>query len=327
MRAAVVSELGAMENLHINDVAEPALDGTPGQVLIRVRAAGVNFADTLMVRGSYQDKPDLPFTPGLEIAGEVLQCAPGAGALKPGDRVAAMVGHGGFAEQALALAANCWKLPGTVDDVTGAAFPVAYGTSHLALTGRGDLRAGEWLAVHGAAGGVGLTAVEIGARLGARVIAAARGAEKCAVAKSKGAEFTIDTGSEDVRERIKQITGGRGADVHFDPIGGDAFKAALRAVAPDGRIIIIGFASGEVPKIPANILLVKNVTVIGFYWGAYLSIDPARIAASFEELLGWLAAGQIRPYVSHRFALEDAAAALGTLLARKSAGKVVITMD
>jgi NADPH2:quinone reductase len=213
-----------------------------------------------------------------------------------------------------------------MDYAAAAGFPIAYGTSHLGLVHRAALKAGETLLVHGAAGGVGLTAVEIGKVLGATVIATASSADKLAVAKSYGADHLIDYSREDVRERVLAFTGGRGADVVYDPVGGDAFDASLRCTAFEGRIVVIGFASGKIPQIPANHLLVKNITAIGFYWGAYAKERPAAVRASFAELLGWYAAGKLRPLVSHRFALDEAPAALKIMAARKSTGKIVLTV-
>ena len=325
MRAVVCRELSGLDGLSIEDLPTP--EPGPGEVRIRVGAAGLNFADSLIIEGRYQKRPDLPFVPGMEIAGRIESCGSGVAGFAPGERVMATLDHGGFAEQAIAPASQVVRLPDSVDDLTAAGFAVAYGTAHGALTWAGRLRMGETLVVHGAAGGVGLAAVECGKILGARVIATARGRERLSVAEAHGADAVIDTGAEDVRARLKALTGGRGADVVFDPVGGELFEASLRAIAWEGRLLLIGFASGKIPQIPANLLLVKNASAIGFYWGSYREHDPARVHASFEELLSWHAEGRLRPHVSEVLPLAEAKAALAMLIGRKSTGKVVLAMD
>jgi len=295
-----------------------------GGVRIGVEAAGLNFADTLIVAGKYQIRPAPPFSPGFEVAGRVLECAAGVSRCRPGDRVMAVIEYGGFAEEAVAPEDCVFVLGEHVDPVVAAGFPVAYGTSHLGLTYSARLTAGETLLVHGAAGGVGLTAVEIGKRLGARVIATAGGAEKLAVAAAAGADHVLDSRSEGLREAIKELTQGRGVDVVYDPVGGPLFEVSLRATASGGRILLVGFASGEVPQIPANILLVKNIAAIGFYWGAYRTLAPKAMQRSCEELVRWLGDGSLRPHVSQTFPLADAVQALKALKARKTTGKVVL---
>ena len=323
MRAVVCNAWGGPEILIVEEVEPPALD--PGGVRIAVKACGVNFADTLMVAGTYQTKPDLPFSPGLEVAGEVLECASGVVGVEPCQRVIATIDHGGLAEQAVAAAVRVIPIPTVMDFTSAAAFPVAYGTSHLGLAHKAQLRAGETLLVLGAAAGVGLTAVEVGKKMGATVIACAGGAEKLKVAAEYGADHLVDYAAEDIRARVKDLTAGRGTEVVYDPVGGAAFDGAMGAVARGGRILIVGFASGQVPQIPANILLIKNVTAIGYYWGAHWTLDVALVRRSFDELLAWYGDGALKPHVSHTFALEDAATALRTLAERKSTGKVVIT--
>jgi NADPH:quinone reductase len=325
VRAVRCRRWGGTADLTIEDIDSPEL--TPGSVRIAVRAAGVNFADTLIIAGQYQNRPPLPFTPGFEVAGEVVACAAGVTRWRPGDRVLAVVDCGGFAEEVVAPESNVCGLPDAVDDITAAGFPIAYGTSHLGLKYRANLAAGEILLVHGAAGGVGLTAVEIGRRMGATVIATAGSGAKLKVAAEYGAEHLIDYRSEDIREKVKEITGGRGADVVYDPVGGDVFEASLRCTAAGGRILVVGFASGTVPQIPANILLVKNLTVIGYSWGPYRQLAPEMMKASFAELLVWLAEGKIRPHVSRTFPLEQAREALDALRARRSTGKIVLTVE
>ncbi len=325
MRAIVCRELTGLDGLALEDwpVPEPG----PGEVRIRVRAAGLNFADTLIIKGQYQDKPALPFVPGMEVAGQIERCGEGVAGFVPGDRVMATPDHGGFAEEVVTAASNVVRLPDSIDYVTAAGFAIAYGTAYGALVWAGRLRPSETLLVHGAAGGVGLAAVECGRALGARVIATARGAEHLEVASAHGADALIDTASEDVRARVRELTEGRGADVVFDPVGGELFTASLRSIAWEGRLLVIGFASGQIPQIPANLLLVKNAAAIGFYWGSYRRHDPARVRAAFEELLGWQADQRIRPHVSEVRPLGQAKSALERLLGRQSTGKVVLTMD
>ncbi|MGE5516017.1 MAG: NADPH:quinone oxidoreductase family protein [Bacteroidota bacterium] len=322
MRAIVCPAFGAA--LELRDVASPPL--SPGQVRIQVAAAGVNFADTLFIAGKYQEKVAPPLVPGMELAGTVVELGADVVGLAVGDRVMAAVTGGAFAEQAVAEQTDVIRLPDALDFVTAAGFPVAYGTSHLGLKAKAGLKSGEVLVVHGAAGGVGLTAVEVGVALGATVIATAGGPDKVRVALDHGAHHGIDYKTEDIRERVKELTGGRGADVIYDPVGGDVFDASLRAVAPDGRILVIGFASGAVPQIPANILLVKNVTVIGYWWGAYRKLNPALVRESLAECVQWWADGRLHPHVSQTLPLEQAADALALLKSRAATGKVVLTV-
>ena len=299
----------------------PAPEPGAGEVALSVRACGVNFADTLMVAGTYQETPSLPFAPGLEVCGVVTEQGPGVSDPAVGTRVAAMCGAGGFAEIATAPAAACVALPDTMPDADAVALQVAYGTSQVALGHRARLQPSERLLVLGAAGGVGLTAVEIGALMGAEVIAVARGADRLDRARRKGAHHLIDSETADLREAVRALGG---ADVVYDPVGGEQWKAALRAANPEARLLPIGFASGEVPQIPANILLVKNLTVIGLYWGAYYRFAPGVLGQSFRKLLAWYSEGRIRPHVSQTVALEHANDALDLLRDRRATGKVVI---
>lgn len=323
MRAVLCNAFGEPESLIVGEAPAPPLQ--PGAARVAIHAAGVNFADTLMIAGTYQEKPPFPFTPGLEIAGEVVEAAPDVADLRPGDRVLGTVAYGGYADEAVVPAANLTPIPDSMDYVTAAGFPVAYGTSHGALDWRARLRPGETLLVHGAAGGVGLTAVEIGKAMGATVIAAAGSAEKLAVARAHGADHLLDYRQESIRDRVRELTQGRGADVVYDPVGGDAFDASLRCIAWEGRIVVIGFAGGRIPQIPANILLVKNCDVIGFYWGSYRRRKPETLRRSYARLLAWFEEGRLRPHVSERHDLAEVAAALRALKARRSTGKVVLT--
>ena len=322
MRAVLCTKWGGPADLSVGEAPEP--NPRPGQVLIAVEAAGLNFADTLLIAGKYQEKPPLPFVPGAEAAGKVLEVGERVTRLRPGDRVLAMLAGGGFAEQVAADEGDVMAIPEAMDFTTAAGFPIAYGTAHGALVWRAALAPGEVLLVHGAAGGVGLATVEVGKALGATVIAGAGGPDKLAVAEAHGADMLIDTGEADLRGRVKALTDGRGADVIVDPVGGDVFDASLRCIAWGGRIVVIGFAGGRIPQIPANILLVKNVSAVGFYWGSYRRRDPARIQAQFEQLFRWYRAGRLKPHVSHVLPLARVADAMALLLGRKSTGKVVL---
>lgn len=317
MRAFQITSFQAAPALR--DIPAPA--PAKGEVQVQIAACGLNFADLLMAKGTYQDTPPPPFTLGMEVCGTVT--AQGEGVTTPaiGTRVVVFGGHGGLAEKGVFPAALCRPVPDTLRPEVAAGVMVAYGTSHLALTRRARLQPGETLLVLGAAGGVGLTAVEIGKLIGARVIAVARGADKLAVAQAAGADHLIDSDTQDVKSAVKALGG---ADVVYDPVGGDAFKAALGACKPEARVIVIGFASGDVPQVPANILLVKNISVSGFYWGGYLKFQPEALSESLSDVLGWLADGRLSPHVSHVLPLERAAEGLDLLRSRASTGKVVI---
>lgn len=293
-----------------------------GEVLLKIAACGLNFADLLMGKGKYQDTPKPPFTLGMEVCGTVAALGPEADGLKVGDRVAVFGGQGGLAEYGVFAADRCRLVPDSMTDAEAAGFMVAYGTSHLALTRRARLQAGETLLVLGAAGGVGLTAVEVGKHLGATVIAVARGEDKLAVAQRAGADHLIDAGADLVAE-LRRLGG---VDVVYDAVGGQGFMDALRACKREARMLAIGFASGDVPKVPANHLLVKNVDVLGFYWGGYLTFNPGALGDSLAELMDWYDRGWITPHISHTYPLAEADKALQLLADRKSTGKVVVTM-
>ncbi|MGK8235529.1 NADPH:quinone oxidoreductase family protein [Roseovarius sp. MS2] len=295
----------------------------PGEIRVRIAACGLNFADLLMIKGAYQDTPEPPFTLGMEVAGTVDALGPGTDGPAPGTRIAVFGGQGGLADYGCFPADRAVPLPDAMSFADAAAFQVAYGTSHVALDHKARLQPGETLLVLGAAGGVGLTAVEIGKQMGARVIACARGADKLAVAQEAGADHLIDAATQDIRNACRALGG---VDVVYDPVGGDQFTAALRACNPEARILTIGFASGDVPQIPANHLLVKNITVMGLYWGGYLKFRPEVVTQSMATLFDWYAAGRLRPHVSHLLPLEQAAEALDLLRLRKSTGKVVVTL-
>ena len=319
MRALQISQFGTSPHLRAVPVPQPG----PGEVLLRTAACGLNFADLLMIEGRYQDTPALPFTLGLEVAGTVKAIGPGVTGVACGTRVAAVPGSGGLADYVCVPAARCVVLPESMSFVQAAAFQIAYGTAHLALDHRARLQPGETLLVLGAAGGVGLTAVEIGKRMGARVIASARGPDRLAVAQRAGADVLIDSDTPDLRADLRAAGG---VDVVFDAVGGPAFLQALRATRPEGRLLCIGFAGGDVPQIPANLLLVKNLSVIGLYWGGYLGFRPQVLTSSMATLFTWFENGILTPHVSEVLDLDRAAEGLDLLRGRKATGKVVITL-
>ena len=321
MRAVLCRAWGEVETLTLEDVAPPKVG--PDQVLIDVRATAINYADAIMVAGRYQTKPPLPFSPGLETAGVVAACGDGVTRFKPGDRVMAILPYGGLAEQALADEAETFAIPAGMDFDEAGAFPIAYISSHVAIRWQGRLERGETLLVLGAAGGVGLTAVEIGKAMGARVIAGASTAEKLAVARERGADDGINYATEKLTDRVMELTGGKGADVCFDPIGGDLFDAALSALGWGGRILLVGFVGG-VQQIPANRLLVKHRAALGsslryFRWHA-----PDKLKISVDELLQWHREGKLRPLVSDRLPLERSVEAIRRLTDRQAHGKLVV---
>ncbi|MCX7889238.1 MAG: NADPH:quinone oxidoreductase family protein [Rhodobacteraceae bacterium] len=317
MRALRLSRIGERPEVAEIPLPEPG----PGELRVRIAAAALNFADLLMVRGEYQVRPELPFTLGMEAAGFVDALGPGTAGPVPGTRVAVVAGTGALAEFGCFPAAACIELPDAVPFEAAAATPVAYGTSYIALSDRAALGPGETLLVLGAAGGVGLTAVEIGRLMGARVIAVARGTPRLEIARAAGADLLIDSDTGDLRAALKAAGG---VDVAYDPVGGPAFDAALRALRPGGRILAIGFASGTVPQVPANLLLVKNATVIGFWFGGWMEAFPDRVRDGLGRIFRWQAEGRLRPHVSHVLDLEGAVAGLELLRSRAATGKVVV---
>jgi len=306
----------------VSDIAMP--EPGPGEIRIRIHACGLNFADLLLSRGQYQERPALPFVLGMEVAGTIDALGAGVTGASVGQRVAAFASSGGLAEYACYPAAACLPIPDAMSFEHAAAFMVAYGTSHVALDHRARLKPGETLLVLGAAGGVGLTAVEIGKQMGARVVAVARGADKLAVAQQAGADVLIDSDGADLKAAFKGLGG---VDVVYDAVGEPAASAALRALRPEGRFVVIGFAGGQVPQFPANLLLVKNIDVIGLYWGGFASFRPQVITDSLKTLMGWYAKGQLHPHVSHSLPLSRAGEGMELIRSRKSTGKVVITMQ
>ncbi|WP_030539416.1 NADPH:quinone oxidoreductase family protein [Sphingobium sp. DC-2] len=324
MKAVICPDFAPVDALTCGDF--PAPQAGPGELVINVAAAGVNYPDVLIVQGKYQTKPALPFVPGSEAAGHVAAVGEGVQGFAAGDRVAAFTGSGSFAEQVRVPATQAWPVPGAVDLHVAAGISITYGTSYHALKDRGQLKPGETLLVLGAGGGVGLTAVELGKLMGARVIAAASSAEKLALAKQQGADELIDYAREDLRERVKALTGGQGVDVVYDPVGGPMNLTAIKSLAWGGRLLVIGFAGGEIPSIPANLLLLKSASAVGVLWGNTVRADPARQGANMRQLLDWLAQGKLRPVIDRRFAMPDIVAALQHLEARKVKGKVLLTI-
>ncbi len=322
MRAVVVDRWMEPSELEVREVPDP--EPGPGTLEIQVEAAGCNFFDILIVQGRYQVRPPFPFTPGGEIAGVVRRIGHGVEGFAPGDRVIATLATGGFAERAIAPAKGVHPLPPGMSFEEGAALPIVYPTSYAGLVYRADLQKGEDLLVHAAAGGVGIAAVQIGKALGARVIATAGGADKCAIAAREGADHVIDYREEDFVERVKELTDGRGADVIYDSVGGDIFDRSLKCIAWNGRLLVVGFASGRIPEVRANRILLKNIAVTGVHWGAYLVNEPEKVPETFRALLDLHAAGAIRPVIYARHSLEELPAALEALGGRKTYGKVVV---
>lgn len=322
MKAVLCKAWGPPESLVVEE--RPTPQPGPGQVLVGVKACGVNFPDTLIVQGKYQFKPELPFSPGGEVAGTVLALGEGVQGFAVGDGVIAATTWGGYAEEVVAEAGRLIPMPDDMDFPVAAAFTLTYGTSHHALKDRAKLQPGETLLVLGAAGGVGLAAVELGKAMGARVIAAASSEEKLALCRAHGADDTIDYSREDLRERIKQLTDGRGVDVVYDPVGGDFSEPALRGMAWNGRFLVVGFAAGRIPSLPLNLPLLKGCAIVGVFWGAFTRNEPQRNAANLAELMQWIGDGRLKPHVSATYPLERAADALNDLLQRKVQGKAVL---
>ncbi len=323
MKAVLCRKFGPPSDLVLEDIDSPRAG--PGQLVISVAACGVNFPDTLIIQGLYQYKPDFPFSPGGEIAGVVKEVGAGVSMFAIGDRVIAANTWGGFAEEVAVEADRTMAMPEGMDFETAAAFTLTYGTSHHALKDRAALQPGETLLVLGAAGGVGLAAVELGKAMGARVIAAASSADKLAVCRTHGADELIDYTSEDLCARIKLLTDGRGVDVVYDPVGGAFSEPALRSMAWRGRLLVVGFAAGKIPRLPLNLVLLKGCAIVGVFYGAFTRAEPQRNQANLEELVRWVKKGKLRPHISARYPLTQAAEALQELLNRKVQGKVILT--
>jgi len=323
MKAVLCKEYGPPEKLVVEDV--PSLKAGKGQVVVSVKAAGVNFPDTLIIQGKYQFKPEPPFSPGGEVAGVIKEVGEGATGFKRGDRVIAAATWGGFAEELVADADRLVRMPDEMDFVSASAFVLTYGTSYHALKDRAQLQPGETLLVLGASGGVGLSAIQIGKTMGARVIAAASSDAKLAVCKSNGADELINYATEDLRTRVKAITAGRGVDVVYDPVGGSYSEPALRDMAWNGRFLVVGFAAGDIPKIPLNLALLKGCSIVGVFWGAFTRNEAQKNRRNNEELMELFVAGKVKPHIHATYPLERAVEALNEVLLKRVSGKVVLT--
>ncbi|MBI3373194.1 MAG: NADPH:quinone oxidoreductase family protein [Betaproteobacteria bacterium] len=323
MKAVLCKQFGPPESLVVEEVAAPVAG--KGQVVVAVKAASVNFPDVLVIQNKYQVKPPLPFSPGSEMAGIVKSLGEGVTEARPGDRVIAFSAYGAFAEEVVVDAARLIPIPEGMDYVTAASFLLTYGTSHHALRNRADAKVGETLLVLGAAGGVGIAAIEIGKILGLRVIACASSGDKLTVCREHGADETINYATEDLRERIKALSAGKGVDIIYDPVGGAYAEAALRSSNWRARFLVIGFAGGDIPKIPLNLPLLMERSIIGVYWGEWTRRTPEEFAAAVRELGGWFREGKLKPHVSATYPLEKAAEAIRLLADRKVKGKVVVT--
>ena len=323
MKALLCEQFAGLDELKIRELPDPEV--TPGKVLIEVSAAGVNFPDGLTVQGLYQVKPPLPFVPGAEICGRVAQVGEGVSHLKEGDRVIGLPGVGGFAERVVMDAQLAFPCPDGIPDQEAGGLLAAHATAHHALRQRGKLQAGETLLVTGAAGGTGLAAVQIGKAIGAKVIAVCSTQEKLDIAKANGADVLINYSEKDLKTELKEITGGKGVDVVYECVGGDAFDACVRNMAWDGRLLVIGFASGNIPSLPANLALVKGFSLVGVFWGTWTQKDPAGFMKNMQELVQWYAEGKVKVVVDEAFPLDNSVDALKKVMSRKVAGKVVIT--
>lgn len=325
MRAIVCKKYGPPSDLVLEEL--PGLKPGPKEVLVSIKACSVNFPDTLIVQGLYQFKPELPFTPGSDISGVVKEVGEGVSHLKPGDEVFGMVMTGGFAEEAIVAAKMCFPKPPNMDFPIAASFLMAYGTSYHALKDRAKIKEGETLLVLGASGGVGLAAVELGKILGARVIAAASTDEKLALCKEYGADEVINYTTEDLKSRVKELTENKGADVVYDPVGGPFSEAALRATGWDGRFLVVGFAAGEIPKIPINLTLLKGCSIVGVFWGSFAMKFPNENIKNTMELMQLFSQGKLKPHIHGVYPLEDTVIALEEMMNRKVRGKIIIGVD
>jgi NADPH:quinone reductase len=324
MKALLCKQFGLPESLVVQDVDSPVLDAR--EVRIAVHAAGLNFADTLMVAGRYQLKPPMPFSPGMEVAGIVTEIGSIVTRVKKGDRVMANCFYGGFAEERCVPEDMVFPIPDQVSFATAATLPITYGTTYHALTDRAALKAGEWLLVHAASSGVGLNAVELGKLMGGRVIACSSTDEKLEIAKGYGADEAINYSRESIRDRVMEITAGHGADVVFDPVGGDVFDESLRCIAWEGRLLVVGFAAGRIQQIPANQVLLRECQVVGVNTAQYIKYKPEEYRSRFNMLLGWTAEGKLRPLISATYRLDQVPSAMAALTARSVTGKIVIVI-
>ena len=324
MRAMMSESPGGPESLKLMELPSKPLG--KGQVRINVKAAGVNFPDTLIIADKYQFKPPRPFAPGHEVAGAVTEVAGDVKEYKVGDRVIAAIGHGGYATEVVADQGQLLPMPSNMSYEDGAAFTMTYGTSYYALKQRSSYQPGETLLVTGASGGVGLTAVELGALLGLKVIAAVGSDEKMEICRKYGATMFVNYSKEKMRDKVKELTGGNGADIIYDAVGGDALDESVRCINWYGRLLVVGFAAGRIPQLPANLALLKSCDVRGIFYGAWRAREPKEARRNFDDMLWWYAQGKLKPHVSMRFPLEKSAEAMNALLSRKATGKVVLTM-
>ncbi|WP_373087163.1 NADPH:quinone oxidoreductase family protein [Sneathiella sp.] len=324
MKALVCKEFGDPDILVMEEIEEPKI--VPGKVKIAVHSVGLNFPDTLIIAGKYQVKPPFPFSPGMESSGIVTEIGEGVTNVAVGDRVMASHSIGGFAEYVLAPENNTYKIPDNMPFDQAAGFPVTYGTTYHALVDRGNIQPGEVLLVHGAAGGVGLNAVELGKALGATVIGTVGSDEKIDIVKQYGASHVINYSTENIKDRVKELTDGKGADVIYDPVGGDAFDQSIRCINWNGRLLVIGFASGRIAELKTNLVLLKGCSVVGVFWGEFGRRNPAKNRANFMAMLDMVEAGTLKPHVSRHFPLEKGADAMKALLSRKTTGKIIITV-
>jgi NADPH:quinone reductase len=322
MKALLCTRYGTADDLELADIPDPKPG--PGEAVVRVAAAALNFFDTLIIAGKYQTKPDMPFSPAAEFAGTVESIGAGVTALSVGDRVLGYAGYGAARKRVAIAAEKLVKMPAAVDFDHAAGLCVTYGTTLYALKDRAQLKRGESLAVLGASGGVGLAAVELGKLIGARVIACASSPEKLDFARKHGADEGIDYSKEDLKDALRRVTGGNGANVIYDPVGGAYAEAALRSISWEGRFLVVGFAAGDIPKLPLNLVLLKSCNVLGVFWGAWIARDPAGHRANTEQLLAWVAEGKLSSHVHAVYPLSEAAAALKAIAARKVMGKVIL---
>ncbi len=322
MKAIVCKQFGPPSSLSLEDIKNP--EPKENEVLVEVKACGVNFPDTLIIQGLYQFKPELPFTPGSDIAGIIKKVGSAVKHLKPGDEVFGFVMHGGYAEQVIVPGNACFKKPPMMDYPIAASFMMAYGTSYHALKDRARLKEGETLLVLGASGGVGLAAVELGKLMGAKVIAAASTDEKLQLCKEFGADELINYSTEDLKSRIKELTNKKGVDVVYDPVGGDYAEAAIRGMAWEGRYLVVGFAAGDIPKIPLNLALLKGCAIVGVFWGSFAMKTPKKNMQNTMELMQWYGAGKLKPHIHKIYPLKETSKALEEMMQRKVRGKVVI---
>ena len=325
MKAVLCKQFGPPDSLAIEEVPSPRAG--PGEVVISVKAASLNFPDVLIIQNKYQFKPPLPFSPGSELAGVVKEAGAGVAGVRAGDRVMAFTTYGAFAEEVKTEASRVLPIPSSMDFTQAAAFLLTYATTDHALRDRAALAAGQTLLVLGAAGGVGLAAIDIGKALGARVIAAASSEEKLALCRQHGADATINYAAEDLRERLKALTEGRGPDVIYDPVGGPYSEPAFRSIAWRGRHLVVGFAAGEIPRLPLNLALLKGASVVGVFWGDFARREPARFAESVRQLARWHAEGKLKPHVDQTLPLEKAREALNLMASRQVKGKLVLTVS